>query len=114
MSKHLQEALHSMGIFRHYCGYSYLQEAVSLAAEDPERLHSIQKEIYFPVAKKFHTNIHNVEKDIRTIRDILMQNGGDELLKDLTGYSFRNNRRPYPKELIGIFAECLKEEQHPK
>jgi len=111
MEKSLQTLLYSVGVFQHYCGYSYLQEAVSLAAENPERLHSIQKEIYFPIAKKYHTNVHNVEKDIRTIRDILMKNGGERILRDMTGYSSWDNKKPFPKELIGIFAECLKEQK---
>jgi len=106
-----QTILYSAGVFRHYCGYSYLCEAARLAAENPERLHSIQKEIYFPVAKKFHTNIHNVEKDIRTVRDILMKNGGDKILTDMTGFPSWSGKKPYPKELIGILAECMKE--HP-
>lgn len=105
-----QSILYSVGVFRHYCGYSYLMEAAQLAAENPERLHSIQKEIYFPVAKKFHTNVHNVEKDIRTVRDILMRNGGDKLLTEMTGFPRWSGKKPYPKELIGILAECMKEQ----
>ncbi len=108
MEKQLQTLLYSVGVFHHYCGYSYLQESVLLAAEDPERLHSIQKEIYFPVAQKYHTNIHNVEKDIRTIRDVLMKNGGEDLLIRLTGFPCWKKKKPFPKELIGIFADCLK------
>ena len=103
-----QSLLHSMGVFRHYCGYSYLCEAARLAAENPERLHSVQKEIYFPIAEKFHTNIQNVEKDIRTVRDILMRNGGEKILAEITGYPQWSGRKPYPKELIGILAECMK------
>ena len=103
----LQTTLYSVGVFRHYCGYDYLEDAVALAAEDPERLHSIQKEIYYPIAKKYHTNIHNVEKDIRTVRDIMIRNGGDKLLSDLTGYTLWTEKKPYPKELIEILAEAV-------
>lgn len=105
-----QTTLNSVGVFRHYCGYSYLEEAVSLAAEDPDRLQSIQKEIYYPIAKKYHTTIRNVEKDIRTVRDIFMHNGGDKLLVEMTGCPLWVDKKPYPKELIGIFAECLEED----
>ena len=108
----LQRVLYSVGVFRHYCGFAYLEEAVSLAAEDTNRLLSIQKEIYYPVAKKYHTNVHNVEKDIRTVRDILIRNGGEKILEELTGYTLWKDKKPYPKELIGIFAECLQKESH--
>lgn len=104
-----QTLLYSVGVFQHYFGYAYLQEAVVLAAEKPERLHSIRKEIYFPVAKKHHTNVHNVEKDIRTVRDILIRNGGTDLLTELTGFDSWDGKRLYPKELIGILAAVTQE-----
>lgn len=55
MNKKIQAILHSAGIFRHYYGYSYFQDAVLLAVECPDRLQSIRKEIYFPIAQTHHT-----------------------------------------------------------
>ncbi len=110
MSKKIQAILHSVGVYRYYCGYSYFTDAVLMAAEDPERLQSILKEIYLPIALKYHTTISNVEKNIRTVRDVIMRHGGGELLTDLTGCPCWRTQMPYPKELISLFAEYFTED----
>ena len=109
MKKKIQTVLHSVGIFQHYYGYNYFQDAVFLALEKPERLQSIRKEIYFPIAKKYHTDITNVERNLRTIRDALIKNGGLETLENLTGCPLPCGKKPYPKDLICIFVDYLSE-----
>lgn len=105
----IEEALHGTGVFRHYCGHDYFIQAVLLAKENPKRLQNIRQEIYIPISKMFHTSYFNVEKDIRTVRDVMMKNGGAELLTLMTHTKFWICRAPYPKEIIGIFAEYFKE-----
>ncbi|MCI9592003.1 MAG: hypothetical protein HFI26_11265 [Lachnospiraceae bacterium] len=107
MKKKIQTVLHSVGIFQHYYGYNYFQDAVFLALEKPERLQSIRKEIYFPVAKKHRTTITSVEKNLRTVRDALIKNGGLETLENLTGCPLPCGKKLYPKDLICIFADYL-------
>ncbi len=104
----LEHILYPAGISNRYRGYPYFLMAVELAAEDLSRLSNIQKEIYLPIALHFHTNPINVERDIRTIRDVIMRNGGPELLKELTGGCYRRSEQPYPTELIEIFARYYK------
>lgn len=110
MKQTLQSTLQSVGVFRHYCGYSHIVLSVAIAAEDPDRLQNIRKEIYFPVSKLCHTKLANVEKNIRTIRDVIMRNDGAALLTEMTGSSCWEKRTPYPKEIIGIFAEYFADE----
>ena len=38
------------------------------------------KEIYFPIAQTHHTTVANVERNLRTVRDALIKNGGLETL----------------------------------
>lgn len=109
MTKKIQAALHSAGIYQHYYGYNYFQDAVLLALEAPDRLQSIRKEIYYPIAKKYNTNITNVERNLRTIRDALIKNGGLEILEILTGCPLPCIKTLYPKDLICIFVEYLSE-----
>lgn len=109
MIKKIQAVLHSAGVYQHYYGYNYFQDAVLLALEAPERLQSIRKEIYFPIAKKYHTNISNVERNLRTVRDALIKNGGLEMLESMIGCPLQCGRMPYPKDLICIFVGYLSE-----
>lgn len=104
MKLDIESALHSVGVFSHYRGYHYLLDAVHIAAEDPEKLQSVCKEIYLPVARKWKTSVENVEKDIRTVRNVMMKNGGMRLLSEAAGCPFWKDKAPYPKEIIGIFA----------
>lgn len=109
MIRKIQTVLHSAGVFQHYYGYNYFQEAILLALEEPNRLQSIRKEIYFPIAKKYNTTIPNIERNLRTVRDALVKNGGLETLESLTGCPLPYNKKPYPKDLICIFADYLSE-----
>ena len=76
MKQKIQFLLHTAGVFSYYYGYQYFIRSVELAVQNPERLQSIQKEIYIIVASEFQTSIASVERDIRTIRDVMMKNGG--------------------------------------
>ncbi|MCI8376244.1 MAG: hypothetical protein HFI29_12565 [Lachnospiraceae bacterium] len=109
MKKRIQILLYSVGIYRHYYGYNYFQMAILLAVENPERLQSIRKEIYFPIAKEYQTTIANVERNLRTVRDALVKAGGLEALEALTGCPLPNGKKPYPKDLICIFVDYLSE-----
>lgn len=110
MKQTMQSALQSVGVFRHYCGYPHFILSVTIAAHAPERLQNIRKEIYLPVAQMCHAELANVEKNIRTIRDVMMRNDGAALLAEMTGNSCWEKRTPYPKEIIGIFAEYFSDE----
>lgn len=110
MKPNMQSTLQAVGVLRHYCGYPHFVLSVAIAAENPDRLQNMRKEIYLPVAKLCHAKLANVEKNIRTIRDVIMRNGGAALLEEMTGSSCWKKRTPYPKEIIGIFAEYFADE----
>ena len=105
MKQTIQILLNSAGVFSHYCGYRYFIRAVELAVQDPTRLQYIQKAIYVTVAFEYATTVTSVERDIRTIRDVMMRNGGHQLLVRMTGSPVWSDRTPYPKDLIAIFCE---------
>ena len=110
MKQKLQSLLHTTGVFSYYYGYQYFIRSVELAVQNPERLQSIQKEIYITVASEYQTSIASVERDIRTVRDVMMKNGGEELLVQMTGSHTWVHKVPYPRDLIAIFSEYLHRE----
>lgn len=99
--------LHSAGVGQHYRGYSYFIKAVEMAAENPDRLQNIRRDIYQPIATSFQTTFSNVEKNLRTVRDVFIKNGGDKLLSEIIGSPFWLHNKPYPRELIELFAIYL-------
>lgn len=105
--KSIDKLLKEAGISRSYRGYSYFADAVSLVAEDRTRLTNIRKEVYLPVAQKHNESIQNIERDIRTIRNVLMK----ENRHFLTGLAEKHlyiSEAPYPREIIEIFAEAAR------
>ncbi len=109
MKKTLDSLLHLAGANKCYVGYSFFAEAVSMALEDPSRLSGIRKNIYLPIARRHNVSMFQLEKNIRTVRDVILRNDGHEMLEELTGRRFRRKDPLYPKELIEIFADYLRE-----
>ncbi len=107
MKEKMQTLLNSTGVSSHYLGYHYLIRSVELASQDPNRLACIQKEIYLTIAFEYTTTITSVERDIRTVRDVMMRNGARHLLVEMTGCPAWSDKTPYPKELISIFCAYL-------
>lgn len=110
MDQKIQALLYSKGVFRHYKGYDYFVRSVHLVMEDPERLQHVYKELYLPIAIEYSKDVRTVEKNIRTIRDIFVKNGGNSLLAEMGGGPFWHDKKPYPKEMIEIFAYYFKEQ----
>lgn len=111
MKKKLQKILYAKGVYRSQCGCQYFIRAVEMAIEKPERTQHIGRDIYRPIALEFGQKTCTVEKSISKIRDIIMKNGGEELLCEMTGGHKWQGELPYPKELIDIFAYYFENEK---
>lgn len=111
MDQKLQELLYSKGVFRHYQGYEYFVRSVYMVLENPERLQHMYKELYLPIALEYKKDVRTVEKNIRKVRDVFVKNGGTSLLAEMGGGKFWDDKTPYPREMIEIFAFYLKEQK---
>lgn len=56
-----------LGIHGTYKGYHYLVTTLEIATENEDKLYYITKNIFPLVAKKYNTNVHCVERNIRTV-----------------------------------------------
>ena len=74
--------------FSHYCGYRYFIRAVELALEDPtEAPVYSQRNLRHRSIRVCSTTVSSVERNIRTVRDVMMRNGGHHLLVEMTRLS---------------------------
>ena len=105
--KEIEHLLRSLGIGATYRGYRYLNYGIRLCLIDEDYLLSVSKLLYPQIAKYFHTTSCSVERDIRTVRDVMMKNGGEQLLIQMTGSPGWADKIPYPRDLIAIFAQYL-------
>ncbi len=104
--KEIYKLMRSAGISRSYRGYQYFAAAVKMISEDETKLSNIRKEVYLPIAIRYKENIQNVERDIRTIRDVIVRDN-KPFLKELAPGEPYNIKAPYPREIIEAFAEYV-------
>lgn len=67
----IDELLCRIGVTTNYRGFFYTAYAVALCVDQPERLLLVTKRLYPEAAKRYRTNWKAVERNIRTVRDII-------------------------------------------
>lgn len=102
-----EDLLRQAGFSKRYQGFRYLVQCVELAAEDDNRLCSLCKEIYGPVAQEHRIPSRSIERDIRTARDYAWENGGRDFFEKISGGKFYT--LPTVGELIEILAQYMTE-----
>ena len=99
---HLAETmLRSLHIPGTVDGMAYLTYAVSETVKDPQRTKFITKDLYWEIARTYHTKATNVERAMRWAIQASWNNGRNEL-DQIAGYHLVN--RPTNKEFIDLVA----------
>lgn len=97
-------SLKKAGLHCRYKGYNRLVYAVYLVLENESRLEAVVKEVYMPVAERFHCSWAAVERSLRIAGDRLWVNSNE--LFEITGIKLRYP--PTPADLLDIFATYIK------
>lgn len=63
----LNNYLKELGFETKYTGYNYLKMALTMAMEDKSIIKSLQSQVYPVIASRYHTNIQNVTRNIRSL-----------------------------------------------
>lgn len=95
------ELLLRLGVTQNYKGCEQTACAVELCREEPERLQMVTKWVYPVVAVQYGTNWRAVERNIRTVRDIIWLRS-HFLLEELAQAPL--SEMPYPAQLLSILA----------
>lgn len=104
MSTEIYDLLYQLGVTANYTGFFHTAYAVSLCAEQPDRLLLVTKWLYPEVAKQYQTNWKAVERNIRTV-SIIIWRENRPLLEQL---AHRNlSTRPRTTQLLAILALSL-------
>ena len=91
-----------LGATPRYIGFDYVIHAIILSLEDSQYLLSVTKELYPDVARKYHTTICSVERDIRTVITTIWKRT-PHLLNQIAGYPL--TKKPAVGEFIAIMRE---------
>lgn len=90
-------------------GYDYLRTAVLSCLETPELAKSMTKSIYPYIAKKFNSNIHHVERNIRNVIQKAYENNGLLMINEYMGFVVYQNEYKYTNsEMIHTFIEIMR------
>ena len=104
MDDKLNRLLYAFGISANYKGFHYIHDAVEIAANNPQTLTAVTRQIYLQIARQRNTNWKTVERNIRTCINMAWCSKPDEL-RQLTGYSAHD--KPTSAQFIAILTHCL-------
>ena len=90
-----------------YRGYDYMIDAVKITLNDNSCLRYVTKQIYPEIAKVYKTDWKNVERDIRTVIDVIWKNGGKDFFYESAGEYLE--KRPRNARFIEMMVEYVME-----
>lgn len=97
----IYDLLFTLGVHGDYTGFFYAAYAVYLSARQPERLLLVTKWLYPEVAKHYGTTWHCVERDIRTVIDVVWRKNRS-CLESLAGRPLF--QKPQAKQFLSILS----------
>ena len=100
----IYDLLYQLGVTANYTGFFHTAYAISLCAEQPDRLLLVTKWLYPEVARQYGTNWKAVERNIRTVSCIIWREN-QSLLEEL-GHR-RLDQRPRNAEMLSILVSSL-------
>lgn len=95
--------LHEIGVPAHIKGYQYLREALILAADNANRLSSMQKMIYPQVSEAFSTTPSRVQRAIQHAIEVAWSRDNSSILQRLFGEA-----KPTNCEFISRITEDIR------
>ena len=99
--KETEKLLRKLGINGSYLGFMFITYGVEKLHDDPMLITLICKGLYAEIAIHFNTTIYCVERNIRTIKEIIWRKADKKLLKEIFG----SDRTIYPNNTE--FMDCL-------
>ena len=98
------DLLYQLGVTANYTGFFHTAYAVSLCAEQPDRLLLVTKWLYPEVARQYKTNWKAEERNIRTVNSIIWREGRDRL-EELAHRELE--QKPRNTQMLAILAFSL-------
>ncbi len=99
--KQISIIVRQLGIYRNHKGYKRLIYATYLVLENGSRLEAVVKEVYMPVAEKYHCSWCAVERCLRESINRIWITNYDKLCEVADS---QLTKPPTPAELLDILA----------
>lgn len=105
-----EDILRLLGLNGTYKGFGYLVYGVELAITSTDILTAICKEFYMEIARKFKTTSQCVERDIRTAKKVIWEQGKKTLREEIFGERYQGGELPDNKDFVDAL-KCYVESQ---
>ncbi len=103
---YFQKKLNEIGITKKYNGYYFLLEILEDLVNNSKTIKSYSREIYPEIARKYGKNECSIERDIRSIINVMW----DKRLKEKLGRFWNESYRPSCCEFYNIMKDYLLED----
>lgn len=100
----IYDLLHRLGVTSNYIGFFHTAYALSLCVNQPDRLLLVTKRLYPDVARQYGTNWKAVERNIRTVCNVIWRENR-LLLEQLARRSLTH--KPAATQLLSILSSSL-------
>ncbi len=78
-----EQLLRQLGVNGTYVGFDYVIYGIDMTVTNPSLTTYVCKGLYVEIAAHFHTTINCVERNIRTIVDVIWNHGNRNLLEKI-------------------------------
>lgn len=90
-----------------YSGCRYIIYGISLMSENVDCINYITKSMYIDIAKEYHTSWNCVEKNIRTVVNVIWNSNNKQLLSEIFGET--QCKKPTNRDFfIHLYAYIIK------
>ena len=108
-AKKVEHLIRRLGANGSYIGFHFTVAAVTKSIKDRRLLLYITKGVYLEVALENNTTVKCVERDIRTVIEVIWKYGDRELLNLVAGRELKE--KPNNREFIDMLARFVEEEE---
>lgn len=103
------ESICTLGVPAHLNGYGYMRTSIEKVVTNPDKIHSITKELYPEVAKVHKTSPSKVERNIRNAIEIAWKKGDQQAFQRIFGTTLDFSKpKPTNSEFIAMVADKIR------
>ncbi len=107
--ENIARTLNEIGVPRNLIGYTYLYEAIAIAAADSAVLAALGERIYLPIARRRGTSPSKVERSMRFAIESAWNRGRVDKIEAMFGYTVKSEvGRPTNGEFVAMAAERVR------
>ncbi len=105
----ITNVLQEMGMPAHLKGFYYVREAILMVYSNENLLSHMMEDVYMPLAKRYNTSLHCVERVIRVAIENTWLRGNINVISKIFHNTIDGRKaRPTNKEFIALLVDYMR------